>query len=108
MGTPAEGIYIGTRLFTDEGYLVIEEDGRRSQLPIADILRAVDIPMLTHLQVQSLTVLANLVVVLTRTLIARDVLDEQFLEDNEIGLGLIVASIEAMGGDYSNPNLNVT
>ncbi len=108
MGTPEAGIYIGTRLFTDEGYLVIEEDGRRSQLPIADILRAVDIPIITYEKLKAVTALANMFAVLYRALIARDILDDGLLEDGGYDLPAIVQTIEAMGGDFGEPDLAVT
>ena len=108
MGTPMPGIHIGTRLYTEPGYLVIEEDGRRSQLAISEILRAADIPALTYEQVGAIKTLANLIVVLIRTLIARDVLDEQFLEDGGYDLPAIIQTIEDMGGDFVEPDLTVT
>ena len=101
------GIYMGTRLSTSPGYLILEEDGRRSQLAISEILRAADIPALTYEQVGAIKTLANLIVVLIRTLIARDVLDEQFLEEGDYDLAAIVQTIEDMGGDFGEPDLTV-
>jgi len=108
MGTPLPGILMGTRLYTEPGYLIIEEDGHRSQLAIADILRAADIPALTYAQVGAIKTLANLTAVLIRTLIARDILDEQFLEDGDYDLAAIVQTIEDMGGDFGEPDLTVS
>jgi len=86
-----------------------DSQGRKTSYTIASLLRAADIPTgLTYTQVGAITTLANLVVVLIRTLIARDILDEQFMEDNDYDLAAIVQTIEDMGGDYGEPDLTVT
>ena len=92
------------------GYITVtRDDGPPTQYSIADVLRALDIPTgLTYSQVGAITTLANLMVVLIRTLIARDVLDESFLEDGEYDLNSIVEAIDEMGGDYVKPDLSVT
>jgi hypothetical protein len=70
------------------------------------MLRASDIPTgITHTQVSAISTLADMVAVLIRTLIARNVLDESFMEKGDYNLDFIVKSIETMGGDYSNPDL---
>ena len=102
-----EGIRMGTYLSTEPGYLVIEEDGRKSQLPIEDILRAVDMPIITYEKLKAVTALANMFAVLIRTLIARGVLGEDFMEEGDYSLEAIVQSIESMGGDYGEPDLSV-
>ena len=108
MPEPTPGVLMGTRIFTEPGYLVVAYDGQKSQLAISEILRAADIPALTYAQVGAIKTLANLVAVLIRTLIARDVVDEQFMEDNDYDLAAIVKTIEDMGGDYSEPDLTVS
>ena len=102
------GIIMGTYLSTEPGYLVIEEDGRKSQLAISEILRAIDMPILTFEEVGAVKTLANMFAVLYRALIARDILDEGLLEDNGYDLPAIVKTIEDMGGDFINPDLTVT
>ncbi len=102
------GIRMGTYLSTEPGYLVIEEDGRKSQLAISEILRAIDMPILTFEEVGAVKTLANMFAVLYRALIARDILDEGLLEDNGYDLPAIVKTIEDMGGDFINPDLTVT
>jgi len=94
----------------EPGYLVFTDDGGRStRYDVKELLRAADIPAgLTYAQVGAIKTLANLVVVLIRTLIARDVLDEQFLEDGDYDLATIVQTIEDMGGDYGEPDLTVS
>ena len=94
----------------EPGYITLTRTGNRStRITIANVLRALDIPTgLTYSQVGAISTLANLVVVLVRTLIAKDVLDEQFLEDGEYDLNIIIQAIEDMGGDYTVPDLNVT
>ena len=54
--------------------------------------------------------LANLVTALIRTLIERDVIDEDFADNLGMDLTLdqIIVSIESVGGAYHNPDLNNT
>ncbi len=94
----------------ESGFIVlVRENNRRTRYPIADVLRALDIPTgLTFSQVSAITTLANLIVVLVRTLIARGVLDDAFLETGDYDLELIKQSIADMGGDYGEPNVSVT
>ncbi len=90
------------------GLLVITIDGQRTGLHLADVLRAADIPTgLNHTQVQAITALANLTAVLIRTLIDRQVLDESFMEHDELDLDHIVGAIEDMGGAYHEPDITV-
>ena len=102
------GIYIGTRLYTSPGYLILEEDGRRSQLAISEILRAADIPTgLTYSQVQGLTTLANMCALVIRALIDSDAIDESIFENSGYTLESITEAIEQLGGDYGEPDLSV-
>lgn len=84
------------------GYITITNDeGSPIKYPIADVLRALDIPAgLTYTQVGAITTLANLVVVLIRTLIDRQVLDESFADSLGLDwdLDTIIHAIEQMGG----------
>lgn len=93
----------------EPGFIILtDERGNRTSHGIADVLRALDIPTgLTHEQVSEISKLANLVVVVVRTLIARGILDEHFLEDGEYDLEAIVQSIEDMGGDFGEPDISV-
>lgn len=89
------------------GYIKITEDGGQSHLiAIVDVLRAADIPALTYEQVAAIKTLANLVVILVRTLIDRQILDESFLEEGEYDLADLIETIESMGGDYGEPDLS--
>jgi hypothetical protein len=92
------------------GFLTHIYDGGNSTIyPVADILRALDIPDgLTYEQVGAITTLANLVVVLVRTLMSKGILTESFLENNEYNLDDLIETIEDMGGDYAEPDLTVT
>ncbi len=92
------------------GFFKITEDGGREHLiAVTDILRAADIPVgLTFSQVAAVTSLANLIAVLIRTLIDRQVLDESFLEHDDLDLDHIIYSIEQMGGAYHNPDISVS
>lgn len=96
-----------TNIQFESGYFVVSYDcGLPRRIPIATMLRAADIPTgLTYTQVEAITTLANLLVVLIRTLIDRQVLNESFLEDGDYELDDIVASIENMGGDYVEPDI---
>ena len=94
------------------GYLTITRDGGIPvRYSIKSLLRAADIPTgLTYAQVGAITTLANLVVVLIRTLIDRKVLDESFGEgDGDLSLDLehLIRAIEEMGGAYHDPDLTV-
>jgi len=103
------GVIMGTQVTTEPGFLVVEIDGKKTQFPISTVLRAADIPTgLTYAQVGAIKTLANMVVILIRTLIAKNVLDEDFLEDGEYDLSALIQSIEDMGGDYTEPDITVT
>lgn len=91
----------------ESGFMVLVRDfGVRTRYPIADVLRLLDIPTgLTYTQVASISALANLVVILIRTLIDRKILDESFLEADDMSLDGIIEAVEAMGGSYHEPSL---
>ena len=93
----------------EEGYFVVHRDsGAPTRYAITDMLRAADIPTgLTYSQVQAVTALASLIAVLIRTLIDRQVLDESFLENDNLDLDHIIYSIEQMGGAYHEPDITV-
>ena len=86
---------------------VTDDNGQVRHYDIANYLRATDIPTgLTYTQVAAITTLANLVSVLIRTLVDRQVLDESFLEEGDYNLDDIVETIENIGGDYGEPDLS--
>ena len=88
------------------GKLQVTTDVETKEYDIVNYLRAADIPAgLTYAQVASISALANLVVILIRTLIDREILNESFLEDDDIDLDHLIAAIEAMGGSYHDPGL---
>ena len=95
---------------TEPGFLTIRTDsGPPTKYPIADLLRVADIPVgLTHAQVAGITYLANLVVVLIRTLVEREVLDETFADELGMDWDLehIVYALEQLGGSYHEPDLD--
>jgi len=93
----------------EPGYMtLVKGSGAPVKHSVSSILRALDIPTgLTYTQVGAITTLANLVAVLVRTLIDKQVLDETFLEEDEYNLDDIVYSIEQMGGNYSEPDIAV-
>lgn len=96
-----------SRITFEPGFIVITDDGgQRVRHEIAGVLRALDIPTgLTSTQVAPIKTLANLIVVLIRTLIDRQVLNESFLEEDDYDLDALIEAIEAMGGSYAEPTL---
>ena len=95
---------------TEPGFLTIRtSSGPPTKYPLADILRAVDIPIgLTHTQVDGIRILANLMVIVVRTLIGREILDEDFADDSgmEMSLEDIIHILEQLGGSYSEPDFD--
>ena len=93
-----------------DGQLLITKDN--DEVKAIDFVKHVDaddIPVgLTYSHVQAITALSNLVAVLIRTLIAREVISEEFLEEGELDLEVIADVIGQMGGDYVEPDLTVT
>ena len=94
----------------EPGYMtLVQGSGPPVRHSVSSILRALDIPTgLTYEQVGAITTLANLIVVLIRTLIDRQVLDESFMEDGDYDLDAIIQSIEQMGGAYHEPDISVS
>ncbi len=104
MGNPLAAIS-----FEPGNIILTDSAGNKTSQDVKSILRALDIPTgLTYEQVGAITTLANLVAVLIRTLIDRQVLNESFLEDDDYDLDAIIQSIEDMGGAYHEPDLTVT
>ena len=99
-----------TNIVFESGYIVVHRDsGGPVRYAIADVLRALDIPTgLTYSQVAAITTLANLVVIMIRTLIERQILDESFSDSLGLDMDLdhIIAAVEAMGGTYHEPDLD--
>jgi len=93
------------------GFIIITRaSGPPVEYPWKDVLRAADIPTgLTFVQIAAITTLANLMVVLIRTLQNRGVLDETFMDDAgmDYSLDALIEVVEKMGGAYHDPNLDV-
>uniref|UniRef100_A0A6M3JYX3 Uncharacterized protein n=1 Tax=viral metagenome TaxID=1070528 RepID=A0A6M3JYX3_9ZZZZ len=97
-----------TKALTFEaGYIVVTEpNGSQTRYPIADILRAADIPTgLTYSQVQAITGLADILSVLIKELIEREVIEEAFLDGYE--LEDIVEQLDNAGGSYDKPDIGI-
>lgn len=94
--------------FNAGNFVVTTDEGPPTVYPIADMLRAADIPSLTYTQVAAISALSNLVVILVRALIAREVLDESFADSLGMDWDLdhIIYAIEQMGGSYDVPSLD--
>lgn len=96
--------------FSEPGYIVkVDNYNRRVKQNIADMLRVADIPIgLTHTQVDGLRLQSNLLAIIIRTLVAREVLDEQFTDELGMDWDLehIIYALEQMGGSYEEPDLD--
>ncbi len=94
----------------EPGFLIIDTgSGPPRQVPITDVLRATDMPTnIDYTKVPTITTLANLIVILIRTLVKRDVLDESFADDIGMDWTLdhLIHVFEQMGGSYHNPDLD--
>lgn len=94
---------------SEPGFITVQRSsGPPIRYPIADILRTDDIPSLTHEQVAGISLLCNLVVVLIRTLIEREILDKDFADSLGMDWDLdhIIYAIEQMGGSYHEPHFD--
>ncbi len=97
-----------TNVTTEAGFIVVtfENSSIPQRFAIADVLRAADIPALTKDEVSTIKTLANLIVILIRTLISRKVLNEDFIHgEMEWDLDHLIYAIERMGGSYEEPDL---
>lgn len=101
-----------TRSITVEpGFIVVDSgSGPPTKYPVKDILRKADIPVgLTHEQVAGVGLLANLVVILIRTLMSKGILDETFtdgIDDMNWDLDHLIYAIEKLGGVYHEPHFD--
>jgi len=95
---------------SEPGYIIIRRaSGPPVRYPLAGLIRAADVPTgLTHEQVAGVSLLANLVVILVRTLIDKGILDETFADSLGMDWDLdhIIYAIEQMGGSYHEPNFD--
>ncbi len=94
----------------EPGFIVIDSgSGPPTRFPIADVLRQPDIPTgLTHAQVAGIGLLANLMSILLRTLMDKDILDETFADQfgMDWSLNSIIYAIEQLGGTYHDPDFD--
>ena len=88
-----------TNLTFEEGFIVVHrESGPDTRYALADVLRAADIPVLT---IESLTLLStgmHLLMLLIKTLIDRDILDETWHDGYD--LQYIVEELENLGAEW--------
>ena len=69
----------------EAGFITITRDsGPPTKYAIADVLRAADIPVLNIASLTLLTTLAEIVAVVVKTLIERQILDESFYDDYDL------------------------
>ena len=99
-----------TGITLEPGYLVIATNsGPPTRFPLADILRAADIPEgLTSAHVDGVRLLSNMVVILIRTLIDRQVMDDTFADSLGMDWDLdhIIYALEQLGGSYAEPDFD--
>lgn len=92
----------------EPGFITVSgNSGPPVKYSLSDLLRAADIPVgLTHAQVAGIGLLANVIVVLIRTLIAKDVLDEAFIDSlgMEWDLDHLIYVLEQLGGSFTDPD----
>ena len=82
----------------EPGYIVVTFDsGPPKQYSIADFLRAAEIPDLTINSLSLLTTLAQVVMVLTKTLIEKEILDESLVSgfDMQYVLDTLIDELKA-------------
>ena len=92
---------------SDGDIILTDPMGNRSRYALKPSLA--NIPTgLTYSQVAAITTLANLVVVLIRTLIERQVLDESFADSLGMDWDLdhIIQVVEQMGGKFHDPDFD--
>ena len=98
------------KITLESGFITIPNpSGPPTKFPIADVLRAADIPAITYAQVAAITTLANMFAIVIRTLVDRNILDEDFGEkdgDLSMGLDTMIEVITGMGGQYHDPDLD--
>ncbi|MFA5384146.1 MAG: hypothetical protein WC364_05705 [Eubacteriales bacterium] len=78
------------------------------RLPITDYLRANDIPVgLTHTQVDGVRILANLVAIITRTLMDKDIIVTDLGDpESQWDLEAMVHAVEQLGGSFTDPDID--
>jgi len=95
---------------SEPGFITIAtSSGPPTRYPVADLLRAADIPVgLTHTQVDGLRLLANLMAVLIRVMREEELIDEDFADSFGMGWDLahIIYVLEQLGGSFENPDFN--
>lgn len=96
---------------SEPGFIILRrQSGPPVKYPLADILRAVDIPTgLTYSQVTAITSLANFIAILIRVLIDKGVItDEEFTDKLGMDWDLdhMIEAIRLMGGNYHDPDFD--
>ena len=85
----------------EAGFITVTYDsGPPVKLPIADMLRAADIPVLTIDKVTVLTKLADLFMILLKTLIERQFLDEDFADGYDLDWFLEVLEVDLVSEKF--------
>ncbi len=83
----------------EPGYIVITDDGgRRTKHEIAPVIRSADVPDLTISSLSLLTELANILIVITKTLIDKGILNESY--EDGWDLNGLIERLEALSAEF--------
>jgi len=97
---------------SEPGFIIVSRaSGPPAKYPIKDMLegRGADIPVgLTHTQVDGVRLLANLFAIFIRTLVEKDILNEDFADSLGMDWDLdhLIYAIEQLGGAYDEPDFD--
>ena len=82
------------------GFITLRKaSGPPERYPISELIRSADVPNLTISSLSLLTELADILSVIVKTLIDRDILDEDFYDGHD--LNSLVERLEALNADWS-------
>jgi hypothetical protein len=93
----------------DSGGMVIQYNGGPpKKIDWTTILAAADIPTgLTHTQVDGIRLLANVQVIILRTLLNAELIGDQLgSEGSEWDLEAVIYALEQMGGSFEEPDID--
>lgn len=83
----------------EPGFITVTDDGaRKTRHEIAPVIRPVDVPDLTISSLSLLTELANILIVIVKTLIDKDILDESYEDDWD--LAALVERLESLKAEF--------
>ena len=88
----------------EPGFMVLtDEVGERARQPIADILRALDIPALVISRVPPVTALANILIIVVKALLEANVIGEEL--SDEYDLEFLLAALKTLNAEWDLANM---